>query len=106
MKSVYNNVQVPSDGKPIQYANGKFSVPDRPIIPYIEGDGVGRDIWKASQRVFDAAVERAYGNKRRITWREVLAGEKAFQQTGSWLPDETLDVIRQYHVAIKGPLTT
>jgi isocitrate dehydrogenase len=93
-------------GNPIQVQNGKFVIPNDPIIPFIEGDGVGRDIWRASQRVFDAAVERAYGGERRIEWREVLAGEKAFQQTGSWLPQETLDVIGKYHVAIKGPLTT
>ena len=93
-------------GNPIQVKNGKFVIPDQPIIPFIEGDGVGRDIWRASQLVFDAAVERSYGGKRRIEWREVLAGEKAFNQTGSWLPDETLDVIREHHIAIKGPLTT
>src|SRR5215831_4059657 len=86
--------------------NGKFNIPDEPIIPFIEGDGVGRDIWKASVRVFDAAVERAYGGQRKIAWREVLAGEKAFNQTGSWLPQETLDAIRTHHIAIKGPLTT
>ena len=93
-------------GNPIQVKNGKFIIPDQPIIPFIEGDGVGRDIWRASQKVFDAAVERSYDGTRRIEWREVLAGEKAFNQTGSWLPDETLDVIRRHHVAIKGPLTT
>ena len=90
----------------IQVQNGKFIIPDQPIIPFIEGDGVGRDIWRASQLVFDAAVERAYGGKRRITWQEVLAGEKAFNSTGSWLPQETLDVIIAHHIAIKGPLTT
>ncbi len=106
MKSVYNNVQVPSDGKPIQYANGKFSIPDRPIIPYIEGDGIGRDIWKASQRVFDAAVEQAYGGKRSIAWFEVFAGEKAFNQFKEWLPQETVDAARDFRISIKGPLTT
>src|SRR5581483_7895161 len=80
--------------------------PDQPIIPFIEGDGLGRDIWRASQLVFDSAVQAAYNGKRAIAWREVLAGEKAFHQTGSWLPQETLDVIGEHHVAIKGPLTT
>src|ERR1700687_5731091 len=78
-------------GNPIQVQNGKFVIPDQPIIPFIEGDGVGRDIWRASKLVFDAAVERSYGGKRQIEWREVLAGEKAFNQTGSWLAGETLD---------------
>jgi hypothetical protein len=78
----------------------------RPIIPFIEGDGTGPDIWRASVRVFDAAVEKAYGGKRKIHWHEVLAGEKAFKQTGNWLPDETLDDFRKYLVGIKGPLTT
>ena len=78
MKSAYNSRPVPTDGKPIEYANGQFIIPDRPIIPFIEGDGTGRDIWKASQRVFDAAVERAYGGKRKVVWYEILAGEKAF----------------------------
>jgi isocitrate dehydrogenase len=92
--------------QPIQVQNGKFIIPHDPIIPFIEGDGVGRDIWRASQLVFDSAVDRAYSGARRITWREVLAGEKAFNQTGSWLPEATLDVIREHHIAIKGPLTT
>jgi isocitrate dehydrogenase len=81
-------------------------VPDQPILPFIEGDGTGPDIWQASQPVFDAAVEKAYGGRRKIQWLEVLAGEKSFQQTGSWLPDETLDAFREYRVGIKGPLTT
>jgi isocitrate dehydrogenase len=93
-------------GEPIQMQNGRLSVPDRPIIPFIEGDGTGPDIWRAGQRVFDAAVEKAYGGKRQIAWREVLAGEKSFKQTGSWLPDETLDAFREFRVGIKGPLTT
>jgi isocitrate dehydrogenase len=93
-------------GNPIQVNNGKFVIPYDPIIPFIEGDGVGRDIWRASQLVFDSAVRTAYNGDRRVDWREVLAGEKAFHKTGSWLPQETLDVIRQHHVAIKGPLTT
>jgi len=84
----------------------KFAVPDRPIIPFIEGDGTGPDIWRASVRVFDAAVAKAYAGKRAIEWMEVLAGEKAFQQTGNWLPDATLDAFRKYLIGIKGPLTT
>jgi isocitrate dehydrogenase len=83
-----------------------LNVPDQPIIPYIEGDGIGVDIWPASQKVWDAAVEAAYNGKRKIVWKEVLAGEKAFKQTGSWLPEETNEAIREYKVAIKGPLTT
>lgn len=87
-------------------SNGRLNVPDRPVIPFIEGDGTGPDIWNASVRVFDAAVEKAYGGKRKIEWLEVLAGEKAFKQTGEWLPQATLDLINEYLVAIKGPLTT
>ncbi len=93
-------------GSPIGYGPAGWQVPDAPIIPFIEGDGTGPDIWRASQRVFDAAVHQASGGRRRIVWREVLAGEKAFRQTGSWLPDETVDAIRTHRVAIKGPLTT
>ena len=93
-------------GEKITLINDKISVPDFPVIPFIEGDGTGPDIWSASVRVIDAAVEKAYQGKRKIVWREVLAGEKAFVQTGEWLPQETLDVIREYLVAIKGPLTT
>jgi len=89
-----------------QDPNGKLVVPDDPIVPFIEGDGTGPDIWAASVRVFDAAVEKAYGGRRKISWKEVLAGQKAFDRTGSWLPDETLDAFRQYLVGIKGPLTT
>ncbi|MDF1572832.1 MAG: NADP-dependent isocitrate dehydrogenase [Bacteroidales bacterium] len=85
---------------------GKLQVPDEPIIPFIEGDGTGPDIWASSVRVFDAAVEKAYGGKRKIAWKEVYAGEKAFNKTGKWLPEETLDVINNHLVAIKGPLTT
>jgi isocitrate dehydrogenase len=85
---------------------GRLNVPNDPVLPYIEGDGTGPDIWRASVRVFDAAVAKAYGGKRKITWKEVLAGEKAFNQTGSWLPEETLAAYRQYLVGIKGPLTT
>jgi len=87
-------------------ADGKLQVPDQPVLPFIEGDGTGRDIWRASVHVFDAAVQKAYGGKRAVQWREVLAGEKAFKQTGNWLPEETLAAFRQYLVGIKGPLTT
>jgi isocitrate dehydrogenase len=93
-------------GDAIQRKNGGLIVPDHPIIPYIEGDGTGPDIWRASVRVFDAAVQNAYGGRRTIVWREVLAGEKAFKQTGNWLPEETLSDFRKYLVGIKGPLTT
>lgn len=93
-------------GTKITIANGKIQVPNNPVIPFIEGDGIGPDIWAASERVLDAAVEKAYGGERKIHWKEVLAGEKAFAQTGEWLPNETLDVINEYLVAIKGPLTT
>ena len=93
-------------GEPIRMAGGKLQVPDTPIIPYIEGDGTGPDIWRASQRVFDAAVDKAYGGKRRIAWKEVLAGEKAFNAVKNWLPDETVEAFKTYLVGIKGPLTT
>jgi Isocitrate dehydrogenases len=84
----------------------RLIVPDSPIIPFIEGDGTGPDIWRASQRVFDAAVEKAYKGNRKIVWLEVLAGEKAYNKLGTWLPDETLSIIKEHIVAIKGPLTT
>ena len=90
----------------IRWENGGWVVPDRPIIPFIEGDGTGPDIWRAARLVFDACVMRASGGKRQIDWLEILAGEKAFEQTGNWLPDATLDAIRTHRVAIKGPLTT
>ena len=90
----------------IKLIKGKLVIPDCPIIPFIEGDGTGPDIWKASVRVFDAAVYKAYGDKRKVSWKEVLAGEKAFNKTGNWLPEETLDSFREYLVGIKGPLTT
>ena len=93
-------------GEKIKIENGKLIVPDYPVIPFIEGDGTGPDIWRASVRVFDSAVEKAYKGKRKIEWKEVLAGEKAFNHTGSWLPDETLNVFKEYLVGIKGPLTT
>jgi isocitrate dehydrogenase len=106
MQSSYNGLELPKDGQPIQYANGQFTIPDNPIIPFIEGDGTGRDIWKASQRVFDAAVEKAYGGKRSIKWFEIYAGEKAFRQFNNWLPDESVNAARDLRVSIKGPLTT
>ncbi|MCB0563588.1 MAG: NADP-dependent isocitrate dehydrogenase [Phaeodactylibacter sp.] len=93
-------------GSKVTIENGKLIVPDDPILPFIEGDGIGPDIWAASERVLDAAVEKAYGGKRKIYWKEVLAGQKAFDATGEWLPDETLEAIEKYLVAIKGPLTT
>lgn len=93
-------------GKKITMENGVLQVPDYPIIPFIIGDGTGPDIWAAASRVLDAAVEKAYNGRKGIVWREVLAGEKAYQQTGEWLPQKTLDTIREYLVAIKGPLTT
>src|SRR5258705_11283326 len=96
----------PPSGTAIVHRNGRLTVPDDPIVPFIEGDGTGPDIWRASVRVLDAAVEKAYLGQRRIAWHEVLAGQKAFDQTGNWLPDGTLDAFRTYLVAIKGPLTT
>ncbi|GMR21751.1 MAG: NADP-dependent isocitrate dehydrogenase [Acidobacteriota bacterium] len=96
----------PPEGGRITIQDGNLNVPDNPVIPFIEGDGTGRDIWRASQRVFDAAVEKAYGGKRKISWFEVFAGEKAFNATNSWLPEETLTAFRDYLVGIKGPLTT
>ncbi|HVT48938.1 MAG TPA: NADP-dependent isocitrate dehydrogenase [Vicinamibacterales bacterium] len=95
-----------TSGEAIVRRGGKLVVPDRPIIPFIEGDGTGPDIWRASVRVFDAAVEKAYGGRRAIVWHEVLAGEKSFHKTGEWLPSDTLSAFRQYLVGIKGPLTT
>src|SRR5271165_1010616 len=102
----YNGIPVPISGARITYSNGRYHVPDNPIIPFIEGDGTGRDIWKASVRVFDAAVERAYHGKRRVSWYEVFAGEKAKAEFDNWLPDDTVAAIREFRVAIKGPLTT
>ena len=94
------------NGEKISFIKGQLNVPKNPIIPFIEGDGIGADIWHASQVVFDASVEKAYGGDRSIAWKEVLAGEKANEANGTWLPDETLDTIREYLIAIKGPLTT
>ena len=104
--TTYRFAQVPRDGERIGFTNGKLKVPDVPIIPFIEGDGTGPDIWRASRRVFDAAVERAFGGKRRIAWMEVFAGEKAFKNHGDWLPPETVDALQEFRVSIKGPLTT
>jgi isocitrate dehydrogenase len=102
----FNGIPVPASGQKIAYSNGKYTVPDHPIIPFIEGDGTGRDIWKASVRVFDAAVEKAYEGKREVAWYEVFAGEKAKSKFQNWLPDDTISAIRDFRVAIKGPLTT
>ncbi|MDX1649426.1 MAG: isocitrate/isopropylmalate family dehydrogenase, partial [Myxococcota bacterium] len=99
--------QVPREGQRItQEAGGALVVPDRPILPFIEGDGTGPDIWAASVRVFDAAVEKAFGGKKKIAWMEVLAGQKAYDATGEWLPEATIQAFRDYLVGIKGPLTT
>src|SRR5512142_1184491 len=106
MAESYNGLPVPSEGQKITYSNGTYDVPDHPIIPFIEGDGTGRDIWRASVRVFDAAVKKAYGGKRAIAWTELYAGEKAFKRFNSWLPDETIEAFREYIIGIKGPLTT
>jgi isocitrate dehydrogenase len=102
----FNGLPVPTDGAKITISNGKLNVPDNPILPFIEGDGTGRDIWKASSRVFDAAVEKAYGGRRRIVWYEIFAGEKAHTKFGEWLPRDTVEAIKEFTVAIKGPLTT
>ncbi|MCS7045138.1 MAG: NADP-dependent isocitrate dehydrogenase [Gemmataceae bacterium] len=101
----YQYAKVPAGDK-IAVSNGKLQVPDRPIVPFIEGDGTGPDIWRAAVRVFDAAVQKAYGSKRGIAWMEVYAGQKAFNQWGTWLPEETVDAFREFLVGIKGPLTT
>src|SRR2546427_13112525 len=103
----YKVVKVPKDGAKITMsANKELKVPDNPIIPFIEGDGTGRDIWRASVRVFDAAVEKAYQGKRKIRWMEVYAGEKSFKMFNNWLPDETVEAFTEFLVGIKGPLTT
>ena len=106
MAASYNGIPLPNSGSKITFENGKLVFPDKPIIPFIEGDGTGRDIWKASVRVFDAAVEKAYGGKRRVAWYEVFAGEKAMGRFKTWLPDETVNAFRDLRVGIKGPLTT
>jgi isocitrate dehydrogenase len=106
MVGSYNGVPVPTNGSPITYSSGRYHVPDNPVISFIEGDGTGRDIWKASGRVFNAAVEKAYKGKRRVAWYEVFAGEKSMSNFKTWLPDDTINAIREFRVAIKGPLTT
>ena len=102
----YQTITVPKTGEKITITGGKISVPDHPILPFVEGDGTGRDIWRASRRVFEAAVNLAYGEKRKIEWMEVFAGEKAYNLVGSWLPDETIEAFNEFLVGIKGPLTT
>src|SRR5690349_15890301 len=102
----FAKLQVPADGTPITRSNGRLTVPDNPIIPFIEGDGTGPDIWRASVRVLDAAVRKAYGGKRKLVWMEVYAGEKSVKLFDSWLPDDTVEAFRQFYVGIKGPLTT
>ncbi len=102
----YKLSAVPKNGDAIVFAGGSIDVPSHPVIPFVEGDGTGPDIWRASVRVFDAAVEKAYGSERKIEWMEVFAGEKAFSQHGDWLPQETVDAMQEFRVSIKGPLTT
>jgi len=102
----FQNITPPSNGQAITLDGGKLNVPNNPIIPFIEGDGTGPDIWAAAQRVFDAAVEKAYGGDRKIEWFEVFAGQKSYDKWEDWLPNDTLEAIKQYHVSIKGPLTT
>ena len=102
----YKFAKVPPRGEAIEFAKGALKVPDHPIVPFVEGDGTGPDIWRASVRVFDAAVERAYGGQRAVAWMEVFAGEKSFQQFQDWLPQETVDAMQEFRVSIKGPLTT
>ncbi len=106
MQTSYNGLPLPKDGEAIEYVNGTYNVPNHPIIPFIEGDGTGRDIWRASQRVFDAAVEKAYGGQRSVKWFEIYAGEKAYRQFKTWLPDDSVNAARDLRVSIKGPLTT
>jgi len=102
----YEHAKVPAAGGKVEVRDGKLHVPDQPILPFIEGDGTGPDIWRASVRVFDAAVQRAYGGRRKIQWMEVYAGQKSYDKLGSWLPDETVEAFRAFRVGIKGPLTT
>jgi isocitrate dehydrogenase len=102
----YKFAKVPARGEAVRFTNGVLSVPDRPIVPFVEGDGTGPDIWRASVRVFDAAVEQAYSGQRKVEWMEVFAGEKAFKQYQDWLPQETIDAMAEFRVSIKGPLTT
>ena len=106
MQNTLTGSRCPKTARPIEYGDGQYTVPDNPIIPFIEGDGTGRDIWKASQRVFDAAVEKAYGGKRKIAWFEIFAGEKAYRKFSTWLPEDSVAAARDLRVSIKGPLTT
>jgi isocitrate dehydrogenase len=101
-----DKLQVPAEGKPINHKDNKLEIPDHPIIPFIEGDGIGPDIWKAAKNVFDSAVDKAFQGKKKIAWMEIYAGEKAKQMYGEWLPAETVEAIKKYYIAIKGPLTT
>src|SRR5262245_43005374 len=103
---VFNGVETPSDGQAISVRDGRIAVPRNPTIPFIEGDGTGPDIWRASQKIFDASVAKAYGGDRRIVWYEIFAGEKAHKRFNEWLPKGTLDAIQHFAIAIKGPLTT
>src|ERR1043165_9287298 len=102
----FKDVTPPEIGQTISISGGRLNVPDQPIIPFIEGDGTGPDIWRASQRVFDAAVQKAYGGRKKIAWMEVFAGEAAKNKFDNWLPDDTVDAFKEYLVGIKGPLTT
>ncbi len=102
----YNGIPIPTEGEPIQVKDGKFIAGDKPIVLFIEGDGTGRDIWRAAYAVFNAAVEKAYGGKRRVVWYEIFAGEKAYNKLGEWLPQDTVEAIQRFRIAIKGPLTT
>ena len=102
----YKHIVVPAHGQPVTVKNKKLVIPDHPIIPVIEGDGIGRDIMKATRRVVDAAVQKAYGGKRSVAWMDIYAGEKAQELYGEWAPKETFDAIKKYYVALKGPLTT
>src|SRR4051812_25992992 len=102
----YKLAKVPTSGERIGYDAGVLKVPDNPIIPFVEGDGTGADIWRASVRVFDAAVERVFSGKKKVAWMEVFAGEKSFKAHGDWLPQETVDAMKEFRVSIKGPLTT
>ena len=105
-RTSFNNQPIPADGQRIEFRDGKYVIPDRPIIPFVEGDGTGRDIWKASRRVFAAAVEKAYGGKRVVAWYEIYAGEKAFEMFKEWMPQDTVEAVKEFRIAIKGPLTT
>jgi len=104
--TTYNGLTPPADGQEIGWENGRLRVPDRPIVPFVEGDGIGPDIWSATRKVLDAAVARAYGGSRAIAWFEIFAGEKAKEKTGDWLPGDTVEAIRRFRASIKGPLTT